>query len=200
MKTKERIIQKAIELFNEKGITNVTIRHIAAEIEISHGNLAYHFKTKELILGEIYTQMDSEMATAVFPGGDFTLSYFQELLLRISEFQRKYKFFYMDMLEITRKYPTVIKRYRETLKIRNKQFQQLITYFIEHDFLKPETESGYYISLFHSIWTVFTFRLNEEKILGLNHPYIKSGNVIQKVWEILLPHLTDKGLKEYKTL
>lgn len=200
MKTKDRILEKSIDMFNERGITKVTIRHIAAELRISHGNLAYHFKNKEVIIGEIYTRMADEMATAVYPGGDFSLLYLQTLLEMIRDFQCKYRFFYMDMLEISRKYPAIISRYRETLKVRNAQFQQLIDHFIRKELLKSPPEEGYYLSLFHSIWTVLTFRLNEELILGEHHPYLKSGSAIKKAWEILLPHLTAAGEREYQTL
>src|SRR5690606_17387691 len=37
--TKEKIILEAVRMYNEFGAQNVTSRHIAAEIGISHGNL-----------------------------------------------------------------------------------------------------------------------------------------------------------------
>ena len=39
MKTKQLIINKAIELFNAKGIKNVTLREIASAINKSYGNV-----------------------------------------------------------------------------------------------------------------------------------------------------------------
>ena len=41
MKTRDKIIEQAIELFNDKGAANVTSRHIAEAMDISHGNLCY---------------------------------------------------------------------------------------------------------------------------------------------------------------
>ena len=46
-KTKGKILEKAILLFNERGIPNVKLQHIADACNISVGNLAYHFKFKE---------------------------------------------------------------------------------------------------------------------------------------------------------
>lgn len=198
MDTKERIIKAAIELFNKDGINNVTIRHIAAEIGISHGNLAYHYKNKERIIDEIYTRMDREMSDAVFPEGDLSLKHYHNLLKRISEFQKRHKFFYMDMLEIARQYPAIIERYRKTISIRSDQYKKLISVFIEKGLVKEEPEPGFYESLFHSIWVMSTFWLQQKKILGEKHPLIKSGSGIKHVWEILLPHLTRKGLRAYQ--
>ena len=49
-KTKQKIILSALQLFNENGIANVRLQHIADEAFISIGNLAYHYKNKEAIV------------------------------------------------------------------------------------------------------------------------------------------------------
>jgi AcrR family transcriptional regulator len=54
MKTKDRIIQAAVELFNAQGEQNVTTNHIAAHLSMSPGNLYYHFRNKEDIIRAIF--------------------------------------------------------------------------------------------------------------------------------------------------
>ena len=48
--TREKILEKALQLFNEVGYFEVGVREIARLLEISPGNLSYHFSKKEDIL------------------------------------------------------------------------------------------------------------------------------------------------------
>ena len=59
--TKERIKEKAVELFNKKGYANVSLQDIANEMGMSRGNLAYHFGDKDLLLQSIVNQVWERM-------------------------------------------------------------------------------------------------------------------------------------------
>jgi AcrR family transcriptional regulator len=50
MDMRENILARALEMFNEEGYVEVGMRQIARELDISPGNLTYHFKRKEDIL------------------------------------------------------------------------------------------------------------------------------------------------------
>ena len=59
MKTKDKIIFSSLQLFNDKGERNVTTNHIAAHLNISPGNLYYHFKNKREIIFDIYVMYEN---------------------------------------------------------------------------------------------------------------------------------------------
>jgi len=54
MKTYDRIVLESLTLFNEQGERAVTTNHIAAHLNISPGNLYYHFRNKEEIVYQIF--------------------------------------------------------------------------------------------------------------------------------------------------
>lgn len=58
MKTKDKIILASLELFNDQGERSVTTNHIAADLNISPGNLYYHFRNKTDIIYEIFLQYE----------------------------------------------------------------------------------------------------------------------------------------------
>ncbi len=51
--TKLEIVRVASKMFLEKGYTNTSIKAIANELEMSTGNLTFHFPTKEHLLAEL---------------------------------------------------------------------------------------------------------------------------------------------------
>ena len=57
MSKKQQIIDHAVSLFNQKGYAAVTLFELANELSMSRGNLTYHFKDKEMLLGVIAQQM-----------------------------------------------------------------------------------------------------------------------------------------------
>ncbi|MGH8434284.1 MAG: TetR/AcrR family transcriptional regulator [Pseudomonas sp.] len=63
IKTRERIIQASLELFNAQGERNVTTNHIAAHLGISPGNLYYHFRNKQAIIAELFNQYERQVDT-----------------------------------------------------------------------------------------------------------------------------------------
>jgi AcrR family transcriptional regulator len=56
-KKKQLILDTARNLFNQKGFSQVTIRMIAQELNMSSGNLNYHFKKREEIFEALYFEM-----------------------------------------------------------------------------------------------------------------------------------------------
>ena len=200
MTTVERIIEAALKVFNANGISQASLRGIAEEVGISHGNLAYHFRNKGEILDEIYARMEREWVGAVYPGGDVTLSHYHSLIKRISEFHYRYRFFYLDLLEIARQYPRVIRRYRKAVAQRFEEHDQLMAALIRRGSVKREPAEGFYRSQFLSIWVMSTFWLQHKRVLGDKHPVIDAGSDIRHVWQIMLQHLTAKGLREFKEI
>ena len=61
MKTAQKILLTALTLFNEHGENTVTSVDIAIELDISPGNLYYHFKGKESLVVALMKMHEQQM-------------------------------------------------------------------------------------------------------------------------------------------
>lgn len=103
-KTKSRILDASRQLFNKKGFSDVTIRMIAAELNISSGNLNYHYKKRKDILEALYFEV-----VAVFDQRIENLGKRQINLMTVKEdvissLKRMidYRFFWTDLYNLLR--------------------------------------------------------------------------------------------------
>ena len=101
-RTRERILETSLALFNRFGAPQVTTANIADEMNISPGNLYYHFRNKDEIVLELYeAHAAGVLPLYVSPGGRHVevddLWLWLHLLL---ERMWGYRFLYRDLGEL----------------------------------------------------------------------------------------------------
>ena len=100
--TRERILEVSLAMFNARGEPNVTTNHIADELEISPGNLYYHFRNKENIVEHIFARYEARMDQALLvPDG--RLPNLEDIWLQLHlvfESMWEYRFLYRDLIDI----------------------------------------------------------------------------------------------------
>lgn len=101
-RTRERILETSLVMFNEHGEPNVTTNHIADELEISPGNLYYHFRNKDDIIENLFARYEERMDQAlVSPEG--RLPELEDVWLQLHlvfECIWEYRFLYRDLVDI----------------------------------------------------------------------------------------------------
>lgn len=103
MKTKDKIVQISIELFNRSGVVAVTTNHIAKEMGISPGNLYFHFANKEEIIRQIFRQMAKETYELWRSRKGEKLQHPLDLIEKNFELFWRYRFFHREMYYLRRK-------------------------------------------------------------------------------------------------
>ncbi len=101
-RTRERIVETALTLFNRDGEPHVTTAHIADEMNISPGNLYYHFRNKEEIVGELHDLYENDVLPLIALPGDRTPGVEDLWLLLHLLFERMwaYRFLYRNLDDI----------------------------------------------------------------------------------------------------
>ena len=114
IKTRERIVQCSLELFNQLGERSVSTNHIAAHMEISPGNLYYHFPNKQAIIAELFSEYEALVNTFLRPpkGRQASLEDKRYYLLEILDGMWRYRFLHRDLEHLLDADPELAGRYR----------------------------------------------------------------------------------------
>lgn len=117
MKTRDRILVTSLELFNLCGEPNVTTIDIANEMDISPGNLYYHFRNKDEIISELFQTFEADilevLESPTEPGLDM-MDYWMYVQL-IFEKMWQYRFLYRDPITILERNDRLQKKFNRIL-------------------------------------------------------------------------------------
>lgn len=198
-KTKKKILQHAISLFNEYGIANVRNQDIAEKSGMSLSNFNYHFGAKKDLILAVFDLMSETLQKEVYgnrilvqegQGLSITKSYF--------EFQERFCFFYLDTPNILKMYPELNEKVQKQIEESYQIIKNLNYLAIGMGMMKPEPADhpGSYDQLMHHIWIHNHFWFSHSRIIQSHDNLVKKG--IESLFSLCYPYLTDKGILSYK--
>jgi AcrR family transcriptional regulator len=118
-KTRDRILDASLGLFNQEGLAGVSTHRIAAELGISPGNLHYHFRTKELIVAWLFRRFEERLAPCIDAHASVTALDDLWLSLHLTfEAIDEYRFIYRDIEYLLKEFPELEAR-AQALTARN---------------------------------------------------------------------------------
>ena len=117
-RTRERILETSLALFNRAGAPNVTTADIADEMNISPGNLYYHFRNKDEIVGELFARYAAEVAPllATPPRRAPDVEDLWLLLHLLFERMGAYRFLFRDLDELASRNRTLALAHADLLR------------------------------------------------------------------------------------
>lgn len=156
MKTRDRILLKSLELFNEQGERKVSTNHLAAALEISPGNLYYHFRNKEAIIYELFLGYETATLGLLTPPSDRPMGYMDKLgyFEGILDNMWEYRFLHRDLEHLMADNPALSERYRQFAAKVMIQGQQIFQGLAEAGLVEASDDEME--ALLINIWVVIT--------------------------------------------
>src|SRR5690606_2500540 len=127
-RTKERILQTALDLFNRDGEPRVTTSAIAEAMRISPGNLYYHFAAKEKIVEALFSafrhEIEETLAAPQSRASDVEDVWL--FLHLIFEAIWKYRFIYRDLNDLVSRHRQVEVQFKRILAHKQRTAEDIM--------------------------------------------------------------------------
>lgn len=190
----------SLEMFNSRGVENITTRHIAKELGISQGNLHYHYPNKDTLLETLFSDMLNALKGAERMIENKPLDPEEMLLSMTDNFKimHSYRLFFQQNDVIWRRIPAI----KETMQLLFQTKQEEIIALIglykkegkfreEISFKQVEFLAEQFIFNIQSWLNVkdyspsnMSFNYYAKLLFRLWLPYLKTSEM--KIWEKLL--------------
>jgi AcrR family transcriptional regulator len=138
--TRHRILDASLLLFNEHGVPRTTINDIADEIDISPGNLHYHFRRKEEIVDALTAEFQADARKVLQPpdGETVSLDDFWWFLHHLLELKGAYRFMLTDTEVLADEYPKVARALRHFARAVNAAFELYLVGLARNGYLDTD--------------------------------------------------------------
>jgi len=126
-RTAERILEASQELFNRYGEPNVSTTAISAELNISPGNLYYHYPAKDELINALfarYEQSLNELLAAAEDAADIESAWF--FMHTLFELIWQYRFLYRDLNDLLSKNRRLETQFQAVLQNKTRAVHALL--------------------------------------------------------------------------
>jgi AcrR family transcriptional regulator len=126
-RTAERILETTLQLYNRFGEPNVSTTLISAELDISPGNLYYHYPAKDELVNSLFDRYERTLAELLgaadnVAGVEDAWLFFHMLF----ELIWQYRFLYRDLNDLLSKNRRLETRFQFVLKDKSRAVQSVL--------------------------------------------------------------------------
>ncbi|KPQ30121.1 MAG: Transcriptional regulator [Marinobacter excellens HL-55] len=199
IKTRDRILGTSLQLFNSLGEPNVTTLLISDELEISPGNLYYHFKSKGDIVDELFESFESELLDllAVPDDADISLDEFSFFLHLLFETVARYRFMYQDLVNVLSRYTQLQVRFRRILKKKKAAFMTLSESFRRQGAMAISDDE--LLSLCEQLTLTACYWSSFDTLSHLDdRDAVDPGKGVYQMLHLILPYLAEEAQQEIR--
>ena len=204
MKTRDRILHTSLALFNEEGEANTTTIDIANEMDISPGNLYYHFKGKDQIIAELFLQYEHALSVTLTAPIEQPLSadrgstednwYY---LYVVMEEMYQYRFLYHNLDNILQRYSGIKRGFKRLIQLKRAALYAICQALLQQDVIDARDQQ--LLGLVDNMTLNLTFWFNYEALLHDNRsPQVTIHQGVLQLLTMVAPYLGDDELSFYR--
>ena len=198
--TRRRILDTALAMFNAQGEPHVTTNHIADELEISPGNLYYHFRNKDDIIEHLFARYEERMDAALeLPSA--RLPGLEDIWLQLHlvfECIWDYRFLYRDLIEILSRSRRLRLRFARILRRADDSVQAVFQGLAQAGAMRATAQELGGIAT--NVLVVATFWLNYAAARGEKDEQLAIRHGIVQVMLLISPFLREAERTHLATL
>lgn len=198
--TRQRILDTARHLFNAQGLHRVGVRDLARATEMSAGNLAYHFRTKDELVAALVTELYEKNQSAIFSGlpADFSLRTLYHAAIGAMRNMLEYRFVLLSYVDAVSASPQLQDLESALARKRRLRHEVMLDALIEGGYLDPRVRARSEVlyeqgSMISSGWLAVAALRGWGDDAALLH-FAKLGCVL------LEPHCTARGRRQMKQI
>ena len=191
--TKDRILDAALLLFNERGTDTVTTNHIAEALAMSPGNLYYHYRNKAEIVRALFGRIQAAWATnyAIPPASMPSIGMMERMVAGNFAIQARYRFFFRDLTLLLNADSELAAAYRANREQGLANTRYLIELFVTAGVLNPLSDESAIDDLAQLLWMVGDFWLVFKDSGGAAFATADMDQGVRLFRRLLTPHIKD---------
>ena len=200
--TRELILETSLQLFNQLGEAPVTTNRIADELDISPGNLYYHFRSKHDIILELFKRFAIQLNAIIDVPESATIEA-EDLWFRLHlnfELKGSFRFLFRNITGLTDRIPDLDRAFRGLFRREKAAAETLISSLCAQGKMRiDETEKEILLSnlmLALIYWIPHAEMFGKGKVLGEDAQI----RAIAGVLHLLMPYLNHPERKQFGRL
>ncbi|MDX1939182.1 MAG: TetR/AcrR family transcriptional regulator [Saprospiraceae bacterium] len=196
MNTEEKILSKALEMFNHKGIEYVGMRELAAALEIRVSNITYYFPKKDDLVNQLSLDLNKLNSQIVVDDKELTIETFLGMFQLVFRNHIKYRCLLLSFVHLMEQNKKISIRYKKTQSDRNATLRSNLKILVNSGYLKVNDDSEIEF-LVSAIALIVRFWISEATV-SLSHlkPEEQISHYVSMIGRLLSPYLTVNGRKQ----
>ena len=190
MTKEEKIVAKALEMFNERGIEYVGLRELAAVLGIRVGNITYYFPTKDDLVNRLAQDL-SKLNEQISVEEHLSLFSFLDRFRKVFGHHVQYRCLLLSFVHLMEQNKVLSEGYKETEKKRYSSIVTNLSSLQASEYLAPEADTDFLVSVF----TLAARFWISEASLSFRHlsPPEQITHYVTLLAKLVIPYATEKG-------